>query len=290
MYRRTSMLARFSASLTALLLLTACGESSNGTADAARVDHEQRYRAIATVLQADGREPQLCLGFIATSLPPQCGDVPIESWDWDAVSGERRRSGVTWGEYSVVGTYDGAAFTVLHVRRAQGAEAGSDDRFPIETPCDEPAGGWIARDPTRARDADLQAAKRWAESQPDFAGVWIDHIRRSSESAHPGSFVLNVALTGHLDERSSKLRALWGGPLCVVRYERTYQELRRIHNEIVNRAAADVGFQLLWASTDVVYNQVEIGVIVADASAQAGLDRLYGVGVVRVSPVLERVT
>jgi hypothetical protein len=290
MYRRTSMRARSCASLTVLLLLTACGDSADGTAGAARVDREQRYRATATVLETAGGEPRLCLGAIATSLPPQCGDVPIGNWDWGAVAGERRRSGVLWGEYSVVGTFDGASFTVLHARRSQGPEAPSDDHFPIETPCNEPDGGWVAVDPTRATDADLQAAKRWAEAQHDFAGVWIDHFRRSSKSEHPGPFVLNVAFTGELDERWSKLRALWGGPLCVVRYQRTYQELRRIQNELADGVAADVGFQLLWSSTDVVYNQVEIGVVVAGEGGRKALEGLYGAGAVRISPALEPVT
>jgi len=284
------MRARSTAILT-VILLTACGEmSADRKAGTERPDPDQRYRATTTVLEAVGREPMLCLGAIATSLPPQCGDVPIANWDWASVPGEQRRSGVIWGEYSVVGTFDGTSFTVLQARRSQGAEGPTDDTFPIETPCKEPDGGWVAVDPSRATDADLQAARRWAEAQHDFAGVWIDHTRRSSESGHPGPYVLNVAFTGDLDGRWAMLRELWGGPLCLVRYGRTYQELRRIQNELANRAAADVGLQLLWSSTDVVHNQVEIGVVVADAAAQTALDRLYGIGAVRISPALEPVT
>src|SRR5919108_238757 len=43
------------------------------------------YEANATVLDNGDDGPMLCLGTILTSLPPQCGDVPIANWDWNAV-------------------------------------------------------------------------------------------------------------------------------------------------------------------------------------------------------------
>jgi hypothetical protein len=69
--------------------------------------------ATATVLQrtADDRA-MLCAGAVASSLPPQCGGPVIAGWDWDAVDDEETENGVTWGEYDVVGTWDGTAFTL----------------------------------------------------------------------------------------------------------------------------------------------------------------------------------
>ena len=64
-----------------------------------------------TVLQKDGEEPQLCLGGVAESYPPQCGGPEIVGWDWDEVDGEESASGVTWGAYAVTGTWDGTVFT-----------------------------------------------------------------------------------------------------------------------------------------------------------------------------------
>ncbi|WP_146073373.1 hypothetical protein [Cryobacterium sp. N22] len=68
--------------------------------------------AQATVLQRDGEEPQLCLGAVAQSLPPQCGGPPILGWDWATVDQSETQSGVTWGSYAITGTWDAAAFTV----------------------------------------------------------------------------------------------------------------------------------------------------------------------------------
>src|SRR4051812_3796459 len=40
------------------------------------------------VLQNASHGPQLCLGPVAFSLPPQCGGPDIANWDWGKVSGE----------------------------------------------------------------------------------------------------------------------------------------------------------------------------------------------------------
>ena len=67
--------------------------------------------AVGTVLEADDG-PELCLGPIAESYPPQCSGPPIVGWDWSAVEGEDNASGVTWGAYAVWGDWDGDTFTV----------------------------------------------------------------------------------------------------------------------------------------------------------------------------------
>jgi hypothetical protein len=68
--------------------------------------------AQAVVLQKDGGTPELCLGGVAESYPPQCGGPPVAGWDWAAVEGSETASGVTWGSYAVTGTWDAARFTV----------------------------------------------------------------------------------------------------------------------------------------------------------------------------------
>lgn len=67
--------------------------------------------AQGTVLEAEDG-PQLCLGAIALSLPPQCSGIPLAGWSWDEVEGDESSSGVTWGSYAVTGTFDGETFTV----------------------------------------------------------------------------------------------------------------------------------------------------------------------------------
>jgi hypothetical protein len=103
----------------ALLTLTACaGSAAPGTSPTTAPGEFPRPAAAggvlaqATVLQKDGEEPQLCLGFVAESYPPQCGGPPIRGWDWAAVEQAESASGVTWGTYAITGTWDATAFTV----------------------------------------------------------------------------------------------------------------------------------------------------------------------------------
>lgn len=72
---------------------------------------EGEVTAQGTVMDDDGAV-ELCMGAIAESYPPQCGGIPLEGWDWDAVDGEETASGSTWGAYAVTGTFDGETFTV----------------------------------------------------------------------------------------------------------------------------------------------------------------------------------
>lgn len=102
-----------------LLALGGCaGRDAQGAGAAASPGRFPRPAAAgevlaqATVLQKDGEEPQLCLGAVAQSLPPQCGGPPILGWNWATVDQSETASGVTWGSYAITGTWDAAAFTV----------------------------------------------------------------------------------------------------------------------------------------------------------------------------------
>jgi len=69
-----------------------------------------RTRDLATVM--DTGSPELCLGPIAESYPPQCGGPPLIGWEWAEHKNTYEEQGdVRWGTYSVTGTWDGAAFT-----------------------------------------------------------------------------------------------------------------------------------------------------------------------------------
>ena len=98
---------------------------------------EALYEATGTVLEAPGGGPMLCLGPMLMSLPPQCGDIPIRGWSWDAVEGEQRHGGVRWGEFRVVGRYDGETFALVEAGPPGPAQA-----EPVEDlfvpPCPEP--------------------------------------------------------------------------------------------------------------------------------------------------------
>jgi hypothetical protein len=231
----------------------------------------------------------LCLGMLLDSLPPQCGDVRLTGWDWATVDGEERLAGTIWGDYRVVGTYYDSSFRVLEVGPPDPTPA-PDPGDPVDTPCPEPPGGWVAEDPGRTSDADREGATRAASSEPDFAGLWIDHVGDPAPEemeADPASseIILNVAFTGNLARHESDLRALWGGPLCVVQHSRTDAELRSIQRDFPG-GPSDLGLSVLWSSVDIVDNVVEVGVVVIDAQTREALDERYGPGTVRIIPAL----
>ena len=108
--------------LAAVLLLAACGSerrhdrhrSRRGPSDAMptavpAAPGQVTTRGIVTVM--DTGQPELCLGPVAESWPPQCGGPPIEGWDWGDHDGVfERQQDVRWGQFVVTGTWDGTTF------------------------------------------------------------------------------------------------------------------------------------------------------------------------------------
>ena len=271
---------------TLAITLAACGEpSGSGGADgepsgsSGGADPHQRYRVDAFVLD-DGSGPVLCVGGVADSLPPQCDGIPLEGWGWDAVDGEDSRSGQRWGQFEVVGTYDGTTFMVL--------EAGpSRDEGPpadpiVWTSCPEPDGGWTSIDPARTTEDDLVATMQAAEAEEDSAGFWIDNA-----AGVDGVHIVNAAFTGDLGAHEVDLREIWGGPICLVEHPRTQRALSRIQRELSDPdVAAELGIETTWSATDVVDNVVEQGVVVATPEAEAAIAERYGEGAVELFPAL----
>ena len=67
-------------------------------------------RNLATVM--DTGTPELCLGPIAESYPPQCGGPALVGWDWaDHKDTFEQQGDVRWGTYLVTGTWDGTSMT-----------------------------------------------------------------------------------------------------------------------------------------------------------------------------------
>jgi len=110
----------------ALVTLAACGADNGGDkatdpagspggnpmpTEAPASDGTVHTRGLATVM--DKGSPELCLGAVAESFPPQCGGPEIHGWDWEQRKGIFEQQGdVRWGQFAVSGTWDGSAFTV----------------------------------------------------------------------------------------------------------------------------------------------------------------------------------
>lgn len=65
-----------------------------------------------TVIQVGDADPELCLGAVAESYPPQCSGVPLLEWDWSLYDGSETAAGTTWGTYAVFGSWQDDTLTV----------------------------------------------------------------------------------------------------------------------------------------------------------------------------------
>jgi hypothetical protein len=265
------------------LVLAACGASIPADAPPAvpKPAPDLLYEANGMVLDEKTRGPELCLGGILTSLPPQCGGVPITDWDWQAVEGEETMGGATWGSYHVVGTYDGETFRVTAVGPFENDQAETDTDFA--TPCPEPPSGWTGLD--HATQNDDAGAHAYARSQPDYVTSWVTHLEPAKLEFGP--VIVNVVFTGDAERHEAEIEKVWDGPLCVIERDvPSAHALARIRKE-VEAGLDELGLRMLWSQGPGVEPVIEIGVIVdVEGTAQAALDARYGPGVVRLVPAL----
>ena len=127
------------------LAVTACSDDGDSAEDPAgdpgahgpmptdpvAADGEVVTRFGATVM--DTGSPELCLGPVAESHPPQCAGPPLEGWDWSAYDGHYDQQGdIRWGVFVVTGTWDGTTFVV-------GSAQPGDGYIPTEPELPPPA-------------------------------------------------------------------------------------------------------------------------------------------------------
>ena len=247
------------------------------------------YRASGIVLESPEHGPMLCM-FVATSYPPQCGNLELVGWDWDLVDDEESVNGTTWGgSYEVIGTWDGERLTLTEPPRPAVGEAPSDPEF--STPCPEPAGGWTVVDPAKTTSQTLDAVINAARARPDFAGVWLDQPIREPRSGtppdnDPTNLVVNVRVTGDVAQAEQDLRQIWGGALCVSSAARSQAELETIQREI---SAHGDAIKLLYSGINETAGVITVGVVLDDGRLQDYYNERYGLGVVTVTSWLQPV-
>lgn len=281
-----------------LVLLVGCGDPTAGgvagkptgskTPKDVRTepDPDLKVRGYGLVFQDGDKPPELCLGAVNDSLPPQCGGPRVEGWDWDAVPKEEAMGDHRWGNYEVTGYYDGSTFRVVDARIPPPFESESD-RSVYDTPCEEPPGGWKVDDPERATEADRSAAIRYAESQPEHAASWVDYIDEPTEYTDPKDIILNIAFTENADRHEAEIRELWDGPLCVIQKDgHTRSELSDIKNASWEK---DYGLEVLWSSLNEVQGHVEVGVMFIEDGTTRSIEERYGTGTVVIFPALKPV-
>jgi hypothetical protein len=119
--------------------------------------------------------------------------------------------------------------------------------------------------------------------------VWVDQSINPAYAADvsdaekefalndPTKLVLNVASSGDLEALEAKLRAVWGGALCVSPAERSIAELEEIEMAIE-------GPNIIAANFTEHERVVVVDIYVPDDDMQHSLDKQYGPGVVELRP------
>ncbi len=220
---------------------------------------------LVTVLKA-GASPQMCLGAIAESSPPQCTgrEIELEGLAWSPADLEQA-GGVEWGSYAITGTFDGTIFTVTDsIPAALYDVAATPDPAPLAAACDSPA----STDPDLASPKALDATMTAVAALPGYASVWLT------------GKTINVAVTEDAAGAETTLRETWGGPLCVTTAEHTEAELNAIGQEM------QAGVPSLLSSSSPQADAIEAEVVFDDGSIQAWADKTYGKGLVRITSAL----
>lgn len=244
---------------------SASGEPSAGAVPTPVPDGKVRTSGLVTVLDS-GEGPELCLGAVAESYPPQCGGPRLEGFEWGDVGAEEA-SGVTWGQYAVTGTYDGTTFDVTDaIPAALYDTVSKPEAAGLEPACDDAT----TTDADMATPEDMDATLAAASALPTYATAWLSNG------------TISVAVTEDPEGAEQELRRTWGGLLCVTTVEKTDADLNVVNQEL----QAALGEQLL-TSGSTSPDSLDAQVVFDDGSIQDWADATWGDGLVRVSSALE---
>jgi hypothetical protein len=215
-------------------------------------DGEVRTQGLVMVLD-DGDGPEMCLGGVAESYPPQCGGPALTDFEWGDV-GFEEASGVKWGSYALTGTFDGTAFTVTDAIPAALYDVMAEpEQDPLAAACDDAT----TTDTAKATPEDMDATLAAASALPTYATAWLT------------GNTINVAVTEDAEGAEAELRRTWGGMLCVTTVERTEADLNTINQEL----QAELGEQLL-TSGSFAPDSLDAQVVFDDGSIQDWADEV----------------
>ena len=196
------------------LFLTACGISATEPATTAPSmsvlvappvtvipPADDPVTGLGTVIETPGGTPELCLGPVRESWPPQCEGVPVTGWDWEANPPDAQSdagSPVTrWGVYAVDGTFDGSTLTVTRAVSLALYDAMAEPSASPAAPPDLSNTEWDAVDVAVREVPGLISVDRVDEAGPVMVTVVHDDgsIQRWADlSFGAGAVVITSAL------------------------------------------------------------------------------------------------
>jgi hypothetical protein len=268
------------------VLLTGCAGTAAPAPPPTDGGVGQRYAVSTTVLESPDHGPQLCLGGVAESYPPQCGGPDVVGLDWAEVDGEESASGTTWATLGLVGTWDGERLVLTEPPGAADSVPGPEGpaEADLTTPCEPPEGGWAVVDETLAGEEHRSAAVNYANEQPDFGAAWLDR-GTSFAGARPddaNAGVLTFSFTGDLERHEAELRRRYGGPLCVVEAAHSQAELVDLQSAVHDALPGEA----LGSNADAVRGVVEVMVPVVDDDVLQRIAAVDPDGLVRAHGML----
>ena len=190
--RRTTGLALL---VAPLLLVSACGggedevavddgaASSPAPLEPQAAPGTVRTRDLVVVMDT-GEGPEMCLGPVAESYPPQCSGPAIEGWKWRDQQAFEKAGDVRWGYFALTGEWDGTTFTVSDaIPAALYSPVRQDEQDPPP--------------PLRQRDeASINEIAREVSELPGVAGTYVENNQVVVEVAYDDG-----ALQQRLDEQ-----------------------------------------------------------------------------------------
>lgn len=247
------------------------GMPNDSSALVVRIGDAVRATGIA-VLAPDGRL-QLCLdlGFttdLAEVRPFHCGLrkvylTGVDLADVQAVAGYEPPAPALAGPVTVRGTFAEGSIEVIAVSAGEPVDP---DRFDFPpTPCPTPAGGWPSFDGWYTPGHDLGTAlQKYVHARLDrFDGIWFSNPAggRLYPNAEGGQSPLEIPVigtTGDVDQAREELAEVFPDSFCVRAVERSRNELRAIHAELLTLIPEGSG----QASVSVVFNRVDFDLTV----------------------------
>jgi hypothetical protein len=142
----------------------ASGSTADRPAAAPAASGPVHTAGLVTVM--DTGTPEVCLGPVAESYPPQCSGPELIGWDWADHEGAFDKQGaVRWGQFALTGTWDGTSLTPTDAIPAALYDSvlPEEPTFPVPT--------------KRLGDAELEAIRRSVGDLPGAEGAYVDGPR-----------------------------------------------------------------------------------------------------------------